>query len=393
LRSQAFQWFVYGAAFTLGAALVAAVLFGLSQALHIALIIFLALLLASSLEPVVDWVRARSRLGRGGTVLLVYAVFFVSVVLVALVIVPGAVNQFADLGSRLLPLLANARAWAEAIEPRPLSASLTALIDAAQNWLAPAVPDQPDPEVVIDIGVTVAELAIALASLLALVFFWLTERARLQRFALALLPQARRAGAREGWNEMEIRLGSWVRGQLILMGSIGAATTVAYFLIGLEGALLLGLIAAVAEAIPLVGPLIGVIPALLVAAMTGQLETVVLVAVVYALIQTVESNVLVPIVMRNTIGIPPFLVLASVLFGAAVGGVMGALLAVPGMAALLVIVERLQARDSRIPLEPPTAEEDPLVTEPTPAEQLELVQPRPSTGATAADEGARRSAR
>jgi hypothetical protein len=72
---------------------------------------------------------------------------------------------------------------------------------------------------------------------------------------------------------------------------------------------------------------------------------------------------------------------------------MGALLAVPGMAALLVIVERLQARDSRIPLEPPTAEEDPLVTEPTPAEQLELVQPRPSTGATAADEGARRSAR
>jgi putative heme transporter len=393
LRSQAFQWFVRGAAFTLGAALVAAVLLGLSQALHIALIVFLALLLASSLEPVVDWVRARSRLGRGATVLLVYAVFFVSVVMVTLLIVPGAVNQFADLGNRLLPLLANARAWAEGIEPRALSASLTALIDAAQNWLAPAVPDQPDPGVVIDIGVTVAELAIALASLLALVFFWLTERARLQRFALALLPQARRAGAREGWNEIEIRLGSWVRGQLILMGSIGAATTVAYFLIGLEGALLLGLIAAVAEAIPIVGPLIGVIPALLVAAMTGQLETVVLVAVVYALIQTVESNVLVPIVMRNTIGIPPFLVLASVLFGAAVGGVVGALLAVPAVAALLVIVERLQARDSRIPLEPPTAEEDPLVTEPTPAEQLEVVQPRRATRATAADEGARRSAR
>ncbi|CAN5768617.1 AI-2E family transporter [soil metagenome] len=383
-----------GAAFALGAALVAAVLLGISQALHVVLIIFLALLLASGLEPTVDWVRARTRLGRGGTILLVYAVFFVTVIALALLIIPGAINQFTDLGTRLLPLLANARAWAESIEPRPLAASLSALINAAQRFLAPPVADQPDPEVVIDLGITVAEVAIALASLLALVFFWLTERARLQRFALALLPHDRRGGARDGWNEIEVRLGSWVRGQLILMGSIGVATSVAYFLIGLEGALLLGFIAALAEAIPLVGPLIGVIPALLVAAMTGQLETVLLVAVVYALIQTVESNVLVPIVMRNTIGIPPFLVLASVLFGAAVGGVMGALLAVPAAAALLVVVERLQAREKRIPLAPATAEEDPLITEPTPAEQFEVVQSRRAIpDATAGGEATRKSAR
>jgi predicted PurR-regulated permease PerM len=136
------------------------------------------------------------------------------------------------------------------------------------------------------------------------------------------------------------------------MGSVGMATTVAYFLIGLEGALVLGLIAALAEAIPLVGPALGAVPALIVAALTGRIEIVILVAVVYVIIQIVEGNILVPLVMRNTIGIPPLLVVISILAGAAIAGVAGALLSVPLAAALLVVVERLQARDETVPLSP-----------------------------------------
>jgi predicted PurR-regulated permease PerM len=155
---------------------------------------------------------------------------------------------------------------------------------------------------------------------------------------------------------MELQLGAWVRGQLILMGSVGIATTIAYFLIGLEGPLLLGLIAALAEAIPLVGPALGAVPALLVAMLTGRIEVVIIVAVVYVVIQIVESNVLVPIVMHNTIGIPPLLVVISILAGAAIAGVPGALLSVPLVAALLVVVERLQARTEPIPISPAPTE-------------------------------------
>ncbi|HUG48384.1 MAG TPA: AI-2E family transporter [Candidatus Limnocylindria bacterium] len=84
---------------------------------------------------------------------------------------------------------------------------------------------------------------------------------------------------------------------------------------------------------------------------------------------------LVPIVMRNAIGIPPFVVLASVLFGGAIGGIAGALLAVPVAASLLVVIERLPARTSPIPLEPATPEEDPTTAQPTLAEELEVVPP------------------
>jgi len=351
VRSEAYHWFVRGAGFALGVALVALILGGFALAGRVVILVFVSLLLASGLEPFIDWSRAHSRLGRSATILTVYAAFFVAVVGFALLVLPGALNQFNDLGARLAPLLANAEAWARQIEPRALSDSLSALISTAQEAISPTVARPPEADDVIAFGITVADLAISLASTLAMVFFWLTERARLQRFALALVPAHRRADMREAWNEIELRLGSWVRGQLILMGSIGIMTSIAYFLIGLEGALLLGVIAALAEAIPIVGPLLGAVPALVVAAMTGGIEIVILVAVVYTAIQVAESNILVPVVMRNTIGIPPFLVIASILAGATIGGIVGALLAVPVMASLLVVLERLQARDMPVPLD------------------------------------------
>src|SRR5215212_3119270 len=107
----------------------------------------------------------------------------------------------------------------------------------------------------------------------------------------------RRAGARDAWNEIETRLGLWVRGQLILMASIGVATGTAYTILGLPGSLMLALIAAFTEAIPIVGPLLGAIPAVLVAA-TVSPELAVVVAGVYIVIQLIEGSVLVPLVMR-----------------------------------------------------------------------------------------------
>jgi putative heme transporter len=359
VRSQAFVWFVRGIGLALGAGAALLLLGGLVLAWRALLLVFIALLLASGLQPVVDWARSRSRLGRGGTVLVVYAVFFVLIIGLALLVVPAAVSQFNSLGVRLTPLLNDARSWAMGIEPRGLSLSLTALIDAVAGSI-PSEPAAPDPEQVIAFGITVADLAISVIGVLALVFFWLTERARLQRFALALVPADRRPAAREAWNEIELRLGQWVRGQLILMASIGAMTGTAYFLIGLEGALVLALIAALAEAIPLVGPALGAVPALFVAAATGQIETVLLVGLVYVAIQVFEGNVLVPIVMRNTIGVPPFLVVVSILIGAQIGGIVGALVAVPATAAGLVILERLQARRASVSLDPTALQADVL---------------------------------
>ncbi len=113
------------------------------------------------------------------------------------------------------------------------------------------------------------------------------------------------------------------------MGTVGVVTGVAYLLLGLPGALLLGLIAALSEAIPIVGPLLGAIPAILVAA-TVSPELALVVAILYLVIQLVEGSVLVPLVMRNTVGISPLLVLLSLLIGSTVGGLRGGAPGRPG---------------------------------------------------------------
>jgi predicted PurR-regulated permease PerM len=259
-------------------------------------------------------------------------------------VVPTALNQLSLLAKELPALLDQARAWAHDLRPAVLASTVTSLIDAAQRNLGQAAPDSQD---VVQAGLSVAEAVVGLVTLLTMVFFWLTEHARLQRYALAFVPTDRRAGTRQAWNEVEARLGLWVRGQLTIMGSVALLTGILYTVLGLPSPLLLAIIAGVAEAVPLVGPTLGAIPAILVAA-TVSPELTVLVIVAYIVIQFLEGNIFVPLIMKNTIGISPFVVLVSILIGAAVGGVVGAFLAVPVVAATEVILERLQAR--RIPV-------------------------------------------
>jgi len=128
------------------------------------------------------------------------------------------------------------------------------------------------------------------------------------------------------------------------MAALAVMTGIAYTVLGLPSALLLALIAGLAEAVPIVGPALGVGPAILVA-LAIKPEVLVLVIVAYVIIQLLESNILVPIVMRNAIGVSPLLIILSLLVGTALGGLAGALVAVPTIAGLEAILERLQDRE------------------------------------------------
>jgi predicted PurR-regulated permease PerM len=342
-------WTIRGMGLTVGILIVLGLVALGVTAASVLLTLFIAVLLASALEPIVGAGRERLRLGRGWTILAVYLVFMVGVIAFAFIVVPAAVNQAEEIIASLPPFFEETKARAAELRPAALSRSVTALIESVASILKP--PPPPDPDTVVEVGAAVAEATVWLATLLTIVFFWLVEHARLQRYVLAFIPAERRAGSRNAWNEIESRLGLWVRGQLILMGAIGGATAIAYTVLGLPGALLLALIAALTEAIPIVGPLLGAIPAVLVAA-TVSPELALVVAGVYLVLQLVEGSVLVPMVMRNTVGISPLLVFISLLIGGAVGGIVGAFLAVPVAASIEIILSRLQARETRVAQDP-----------------------------------------
>jgi len=372
MRRESASWVARGAGLTVGVGLVLAAVGLLFAARDVVLLVFLAILLGAALEPLVAVIRGWTGRGRGLSILIVYAVFFAAVVGVAVFIVPAALVQLGAALAKLPSFLEQVRAWGSNLRPSALGEGIGALVDAVKAPFATSAP--PDPDSVLTASLLVGQVAGALITLLFLVFFWLTERPRLQRYALAFIPADRRAGVRDGWNQVEARLGQWARGQLVLMAAIGIGTGIAYSLLGLPAALLLGLIAALTEVIPIVGPLIGAVPAVLVAT-TISPQTVVLTLGIYLILQLIEGNILVPMIMRNSVGLSPFLVLVSLLVGSTVGGPLGAIVAIPLVAGVTVVLGRLQDRDTPVPIDPAGAE--------TPDEETQTELEEKSSGSPA----------
>jgi predicted PurR-regulated permease PerM len=133
-----------------------------------------------------------------------------------------------------------------------------------------------------------------------------------------------------------LKFGGWLRGQLLLGLIIGAAAGVGTGMLGLPYPLLLGLAAGITELIPMVGPVLGAIPAMLVA-LFGPWWRLVAVVALYTLIQQAENHFVVPRVMKISVGLSPLLTIIAIMVGAKLMGIVGALLAVPVAAALQVI--------------------------------------------------------
>ncbi len=353
-RSELWLWSVRGSGLALGV-LAIVVLGALVQAaVDVLVLVFVSVLLAATLDPLVEGLRARLPLTRVKTIALVYVSLVLVAVGTALLLVPATVSQLSSLSSRLPSLLAEADEWTASLEPAVVGTTLARLLQTLEQTFIRSGVTGADPEAVVQFGLTAADAALAVLTVLTLVFFWLISRETMQRFVLSLLPHGERRAVRTAWNEIEQRLGYWLRGQLTLMAAVGAMTAAAYLLLGLENALLLGLFAGIAELIPIVGPAIGAVPALIAALVAGGPELALLVAGVYVVIQLLEGHVLVPMIMRNAVGLPPFVVIVALLIGAAVAGLIGALLAVPVAAAIAVVLERAQARSSPVALDVPS---------------------------------------
>jgi predicted PurR-regulated permease PerM len=129
------------------------------------------------------------------------------------------------------------------------------------------------------------------------------------------------------------------RGELTLMLVIGVMTTIGLTVLGVPGALYLGVIAGLLELVPTMGPIIATVPAVIVALVQGSATLPVshlalagLVILFYILVQQVENNLIVPRVLGEAVDLPPLIVMTGVIVGASVGGILGALLATPVIA-------------------------------------------------------------
>jgi predicted PurR-regulated permease PerM len=142
------------------------------------------------------------------------------------------------------------------------------------------------------------------------------------------------------WHEIESKLGGFMRGQFLVMLSVGFISAIGYAVIGLPNVLVLGVLAALFEAVPLVGPVLAAVPALLVALPLGM-PTVFTVIGFATIVQLLESNLLVPRIMHGAVGTSALIGLFAVLAFGTLYGIMGVFIAIPIAAVVQVIVDHL----------------------------------------------------
>jgi predicted PurR-regulated permease PerM len=230
----------------------------------------------------------------------------------------AAQNQLRDtaLGSRLLVEMENV---ADAF-------GLDSVL-ALQKYLAP-------------IGAIAANLLLVLA---AGVYLALEPHLYREGF-LRLLPASGRAAAADTLNRTASSLQSWLLAQAAAMLAVGTVTAIGLWIIGVPSPLALGLLAGLADFVPLVGPVLAAVPALLLAATLGW-DSLGWTLLLIVAIQQVEGNVLLPLLQRQIVSLPPVLTLFALVAFTVVFGPLGLLRAAPITAALFVVVKRLYLKE------------------------------------------------
>ncbi len=179
----------------------------------------------------------------------------------------------------------------------------------------------------------------ALLTAVVLASYLLLEEDNAREFFHQVLPADRYGAAYESMRKISDKVGAWLRGQLTLMLVIGVANYLLYLAIGVPSPVALSLWAAVCEAIPFIGPMIGAVPAILVSLAQGEVIDALLIFLLnFLLLQQLEAHILAPRIMQRAVGLSPVFVILALLAGFQLFGITGALLAVPAAAALAVIV-------------------------------------------------------
>lgn len=185
---------------------------------------------------------------------------------------------------------------------------------------------------------TISKVLFMAITITALTGHWAVSGQRLVQSMLISLPQASRLKASALVSDIEGKVSGYLGGQGLLCLAIGVLAFASYALIGLPNAMVLAIIAGLMEAVPMIGPLLGAIPAAVIA-LTISPNMLIWVVVATVVIQQLENNLLVPRVMKKAVGVNPFVSLLSIATFSALYGIGGALMAIPLAAIIQLVLE------------------------------------------------------
>lgn len=311
------------------------------QVLEVIVVLLAAIIFASAIRPVVAWLCHRG-LPQGLAILLVYLLIFGGAIgLLAIAIPPlvGVIGELVAEGSILARVNELIIGIASGLGYQEIAGNIVGRLIREWNQLGTrlgAFAAEEGPLLLRGTAIFLGQFLLGMV----MSFYWLTARDNIQSFLISMTPVRHRGQLETIFNDVEHTMGDWLRGTGLLMLSIGVSSFVGLLLLGVPYALPLALIAGLFEAIPMVGATLGAVPAVLVAFTISPVHGL-LTILLFMLIQFLENNILVPRIMERSVGMNPLLVLIAITAGGLLNGMVGALLAIPLVAALQIIVRNL----------------------------------------------------
>ena len=304
-------------------------------------ILFIAMVMGTVIRPAVTWLYHRG-INRFAGVVLVYLLALALFIGFLLLLFPLIARQGTTIAGAMPGYYQSLREWM-VNSPNQLITRLGQFLPIKLLELAPV--QQTGQEMLASAGQafgygeSAVEVIFMATAILLLAFHWTLDGPRTIQPTLLLVPKDQRESISDLISAMETKVSSYIAGQGFLCLVIGIMALVAYLLIGLPNALVLALVAGVMEAVPMVGPLLGAIPAALVALSLapGRLVWVIVATIV---IQQLENSLLVPRVMRKAVGVNPFVSLLAFFAFSSLLGFAGALMAIPLAAIIQLLLDR-----------------------------------------------------
>ncbi|MBI4175263.1 AI-2E family transporter [Candidatus Berkelbacteria bacterium] len=293
----------------------------------IVVLLFVVFILVATLGSTVDWLTAH-RLPRAGAASLVIVGLILALSLVLAAVIPALIHQLQTFAADQFPALVERLTpyYQSITEGRELLVDLVRQLQKLSGGLLLGVAN-------------IFGGLFSAITVLVLTFYLLLEKHPLQEAGIALFPLEHREQVVASLERVTDKLGAWLRGQVVLSVVVGTITGLAMWVIGVPAPLALGVVAGLLEIIPIVGPLITGILILLMAVISpsGVLIKLILGLVFFVLLQILEGQILVPKIMHKAIGLSPVIVIVALLVGGQIGGIPGAILAIPVATIIQVI--------------------------------------------------------
>jgi predicted PurR-regulated permease PerM len=313
------------------AAIVAALAVVLWRAADVVVLVFGAVVLAVALRSLMGLVTRYTPIGGSWALALVVVVLLLIIGGLGLLIGAHLAEQFDQLMSTVKSAWSQLQGVLEKTQAGRtfLSAESRTAAASSASHLAVAATTS--------VGVITDVLLILLVGL-----FLAAEPELYRRGVLRLAPLAARANITKLLDAFAVTLTRWLKGTLIAMLAVGSMTSLGLWLVGVPLALSLGILAGVAEFVPYLGPIVSSIPAILVAFTRGPTSAVEVMGL-YLIIHAIEAYVLVPIIQKRAVALPPALGIVAVVFFGLMLGPVGVIFAHPLVVCVIVLVQQVCA--------------------------------------------------